>query len=460
MKKAGLLLLAVGLFLPQAYGVAIVASDGTDISQWVEVDGAWQSVDGAIVRTAEQQSGHTHALVLENAIDMTQVTFPVTLTYDLKSERDSGGSGEVWTGIGIGAPSVGTSNIEDGAIIVAMRDNGGTKGLNFLVGGRQWAQGQGNFDWLPDTWYTMRVVLTNPDFTTNKVDIYATLQEKGGANGVVATMAGVPASGNAFVLSQTALTIFTRGSAAGIGGLRSFDNIVLEAANVPTGSVVYSNDGTSVAGMTDVKGVFEVVDGAIVRTDAVAADTTQGAMLENVVSMVGNQSVSLEYDIKVETLTTKSDETWSGIALFTPAPTAGNIEDGAVIMIIRDGGATSNQGRGLHALLGGRAWLSQTPNLFWKADTWYHMSVTVANANVDTGKADVIATLSEVNGSGAASLIMLNAPSTNKYELKQSGLALFSRSGGAAEGGKRSYDNIVVTKVPFASGVGHFDFMK
>ncbi|MGC9326857.1 MAG: hypothetical protein ACP5I1_04425, partial [Candidatus Hinthialibacter sp.] len=380
MKKWFLTGLALCILMPQAYGVALLAENGDDLSDWTIITGEWESVDGAIVRTGVQQGNHTHALVKSGVIDLTKVTFPVTLTYDLKTESDTGGSGEVWTGIGIGGPAADASNIEDGAVIVAVRDNNGAKGLNFLVGGRQWAQGDANFDWQPDTWYTMRVVLTNPDFAANKVDIEASLHEKGGEAGVYVTGAGIPASGNAFELSQTSISIFSRGSAEGIGGMRSFDNIVLEAANVPGGSVAYQNDGTSVSEFTQVKGVFEVVDGAIVRTDPVAPDTTQGAMLDGVANMEGNDSVSLEYDIKVETITTQGDETWSGIALFAPAADAGNIEDGAVIMTMRDGGAGSDQGRGLHALLGGRAWLSQQPNLFWKADTWYHMSVTVTNA--------------------------------------------------------------------------------
>ncbi|MGC9330031.1 MAG: hypothetical protein ACP5I1_20515, partial [Candidatus Hinthialibacter sp.] len=71
-----------------------------------------------------------------------------------------------------------------------------------------------------------------------------------------------------------------------------------------------------------------------------------------------------------------------------------------------------------------------------------------------------IATLSEVGGSGAASLILMNAPSGNSYELAQSGIALFSRSGGAGEGGMRSFDNIVVTAVKSSSGIESYEMMK
>ncbi|MDX9753326.1 MAG: hypothetical protein RBU29_05155, partial [bacterium] len=354
MKKLFVLGFALCMLLPQAFGVVLFSSNGEDISNFTLLSGEWSTEQGMIERVGVQEGGKTHGIVLDNVIDMTTVTFPVVLTYDVKVEKDAEGAGEVWTGIGIGAPAPGASNPEDGAIIVALRDNGGSKGLNFLVGGRQWAQGNANFDWQADTWYTMRVALSNPNFGTNQVDITASIVEKGTDVGVVISGQGVPTGGNPYVLTQKALAIFSRGSAEGKGGIRSFDNIVLEAANVAGGAIAYQNDGTSVAEFTQVKGVFEVVDGAIVRTDAVAPDTTQGAMIGGVASMEGNASVSLEYDIKVETITTAGDETWSGIALFTPAPTASNIEDGAVIMTMRDGGLGSDQGRGVHALRGGR----------------------------------------------------------------------------------------------------------
>ena len=52
----------------------------------------------------------------------------------------------------------------------------------------------------------------------------------------------------------------------------------------------------------------------------------------------------------------------------------------------------------------------------------------------------------------SAAVIMENAPaafsSGKKFSFDQKGISLFTRSGGSAEGGKRSFDNIVVTQVP------------
>src|SRR5690606_8909521 len=154
------------------------------------------------------------------------------------------GEGEVWTGIGIGSPSADAGNIEDGAVVVALRDNGGNKGLHVLVGGRQWANQTNAFDRQPGTVYTVRVQLSNPNFNTNQVDIDASVHEKGGEDGTTISLDAVPASGNAFVLSQTGLTLFSRSSAEGKGGSRSFDNIVLEAASIPGAMVAYQNDGS------------------------------------------------------------------------------------------------------------------------------------------------------------------------------------------------------------------------
>lgn len=450
MRRFVLLSLALCVALPQAYGVAVVSENGDDISEWTEVDGDWQAIDGVIVRTAAQEANHTHALVLEDALDMTAVTFPVTLTYALKCETQGGG--EIWTGIGLAAPDVTASNIEDGAVIIAMRDDNGSLGLMALLGGRAWLQTNANIAWKPDTWYTMRVVLSNPDFAAGKVDIDATLQEVGGADSTSISLAGAP-SGNNFELDQANVAIFTRGSAAGVGGLRSFDNIVVEAANVPGGKVMLANDGTDISGWVQASGTWEVVNGAIVRTSPQSGDVTHALMKENVVSMIQADGVCLEYDVKVESLTTQSDETWTGIGMFAPSPTASNIESGAVVMAFRDGGAGSSQGRGLHVLVGGRAWLLREPNLLWNADTWYHMTITVTNADIGAGQCDIAATLSEVGGAGATSLVLEGVPaslgSTQVYDLDQGGLALFSRSGGAAEGGMRSFDNILVTAVGF-----------
>lgn len=460
MFRALLVVLSIVLLIPQANAVAIFGDDGSSVENWTAHSGQWESVDGAIVMNGEQGNGVTFALLSNTAIDYASLTFPITLTYDLKVELDA--PSEIWTAVGLFAPSLSAGNIEDGAVVVALRTGNGGEGLHILVGGRQWISQDLNFDWLPDTWYTMRVVLSNPDFTANKVDIDATIHQKGAEGegiGVGVSLAGAPAGGNAFELGQTGLALYSRN---GNGGVRSFDNIVLEAANVPNGKVVYDNDGTDVSGFTAVQGTFEVVDGAIVRTDPVKADTTQAFILQNVIDYTNASMISLEYDIKVESITTQSSETWSGIGLFTPPATAGNIEDGAVVMAFRDGGVGNTQGRGLHALLGGRAWLERNPNLFWKPDTWYHMSVTVMNPDIANGKTDILATLSEIGGTGAASVILRNAPSTNRYELTQTGISLFSRSGGNAEGGKRSWDNIRVVEVGATptSNNGQFDLFR
>ena len=468
VKRVLILMAGVCMLMPQAFGVAILSLDGSSLNGTIEVDGSWKSVNGAIVRTAVQKANYTHALVIPNALDLTQVTFPVTLTYDLMIETEGAGKGEVWTGIGLCTPPAGASNIEDGAIIVALRDNSGSKGVNFLVGGRQWAQGDKNYEWKAGQWYTIQVVLSNPDFKANKVDISAAVAQKGAAvAGVVITGKGIPVSGNAFVLNQKNIALFTRGSAEGIGGMRSFDNIVVEAVNVNGGKVVFSNDGSSVAGMDVDSGTWESVGGAIVQTGKQVGDKTHALVKSGVINLTGGaEAVSLEYDVKVQSLTTKGDETWTGIGLFTPVKGASNIEDGAVIMTIRDGGnatAATPNARGLHALLGGRAWLyNSVSNLLFKADTWYHMSVTVSKISPTTGKADIVATLAEVGGSGAASVVLKNAPASNKFEFGQKGIALFTRSGGSAEGGQRSFKNIVLTQIPnlAASEVENFESLK
>lgn len=414
MKKLLFSALAASFIASQASAVVIFSSDGSSVDGWSANNGTWESVDGAISMTStDQPNGQTWALTSSTAIDYTSLTYPVSLTYDIKAQNNS--PEEVWTAVGLCAPLDGA---ETGSIVAALRAGNGGLGLHILVGGRQWISQTSNLAWKADTWYTIRVVLDNPNFATNQIDITATLSEKGvAADGAMVSLTQAPASGGTFELGNQGVTLFSRN---GNGGVRSFDNIVIEAANVPSGNIVYRNDGTDISGFTAVSGVFESVGGAIVRTDPVRANTTQAFIKSGVVDFTKASAISLEYDIKVQSLSTGS-ETWSGIGLFTPPSTAGNIEDGAVIMAFRDGGSNATEGRGLHSLVGGRAWALRVPNLLWKADTWYRVSVTVSNPDFNTNHCDIAATLSEIGGTGATSLVLNNAPSTNMYALNQTG---------------------------------------
>lgn len=452
MKKLLFSVLAASFMAVQANAVVVMSSDGSSVDGWTARQGTWESVDGAISMTAtDQPNGQTWALTSDTGVDFQSLTYPVTLTYDIKAQNNA--PEEVWTAVGLFAPADGA---ETGSVVCALRAGNGGLGLHVLVGGRQWISQVSNLAWAADTWYTIRVVLNNPNFATNKIDIDATIHEKGGEAGASVSIQGAPVSGGTFELGNTGVTLFSRN---GNGGIRSFDNIVIEAANVPEGNVVYRNDGTDVSGFTAVAGVFESVGGAIVRTDPVRANTTQAFIRQGVVDFAKASAVSLEYDIKVQSLSTTS-ETWSGIGLFTPPSTAGNIEDGAVIMAFRDGGSNATEGRGLHSLVGGRAWALRVPNLFWKPDTWYHISVTVSNPDFATGHTDIAATLSEIGGTGATSVVLKNAPSSSSYALGQTGISLFSRSGGADLGGTRSWDNIRVVQVRQTSNVEHFESLK
>lgn len=236
MKRLLLLGVAVYLVLPQAYAGDILNEDGSDISEWVVGGSAatWASVDGAIVRTSPQAGDATHALVLLNALDLTRVLTPVTLSYDVKAQFRSGGngvSGEIWTGVGLCAPDDGG---EADAIIFALRDDDGPAGLMSLVGGRCWDLTPANIDWQADTWYTITATLDNPDFAIGKIDVDTRIEQKGGGASAALVVPQSP-SCNTYNLEQTAVCLYTRGSAADVGGLRSFDNITITAAGMKSG---------------------------------------------------------------------------------------------------------------------------------------------------------------------------------------------------------------------------------
>lgn len=450
MKKFLFAVLVVGFMMSQAYGVAVFTENGTSLYKWIQADGQWVVENGAIARVNEQVADHTHGLTIPDAVDLTKLTFPVSLTYDVMVEKEGAGAGEVWSGIGLTTP--GANDIEQGAVVVALRDNAGKKGVNFLVGGRQWAQGDANYTWKAGQWYTIRVVLENPNFDKGQIGITASINVRGASEaGFVVSKAVVPADTNSFLLKQTGITLFSRSSKAGLGGKRYYDNIIVEAANVPNGKVVYKNSGTDLTGFkASDTSTWAVVDGAITRTSAQKAGTTHAFVINDIINLKGGaEAVSLEYDVKVEKVATLADETWTGIGLFTPAIGATNIEDGAVIETIRDAGL--NGARGLHSLVGGRAWIdNSSPNLMFKANAWYHMSVTISKINATKGLCDISATMYEVGGTGAASVVLHNAPAAQgkTYVLTNKGISLFSRSGKDNEGGTRAFKNIVVTQIP------------
>lgn len=470
MKKFLFAVLVLSVMMSQAYGVAVFTEDGTSLYKWSQASGQWTVENGAIARVNEPVGGHTDGLTIRDAVDLTKLTFPVSLTYDVMVEKEAAGAGEVWTGIGLTSPVVhNPDDIEGGAIVVALRDDGGKKGVNFLVGGRQWAQGDTNYTWKAGQWYTIRIVLNNPDFDKGLIDIAASINVRGASEaGFTVSQQGVPTvtrtADKIFNLKQTSITLYSRSGANGLGGKRYFDNIIVEAANVPDGKVIYKNDGTDLTGFkaSETTSTWAVVDGAITRTSAQKGGTTHCFYLPEVINLKGGaEAVSLEYDVKVEKLATKADETWTGIGLFSPA--AGG-EGGAVIETIRDSGLGG--ARGLHSLVGGRAWIdNSSPNLMFKANAWYHMSVTVSKINQTKGLCDISATLSEVGGTGAASVILHNVPAAQSkvYDFSvNKGISLYSRSGTDGEGGTRAFKNIVVTQIPDLdiSGVQSSDLLK